>query len=280
MIGVQAMMLKQIVAEVGPFEAMRRLSDVGFTVTEVSQIPMTAENVAELARAREEFGLTFAALSAGLAPMAGGGDTLGSDFDKIVADARALGSGMLRVAMLPLDALTDREQLIDASRELEDHAKRLRDEGIALCYHNHHVEFATFDGAYLHDIIAEHAPSVGFELDVHWVQRAGLDPVRAIADRAGRVGLVHLKDYRIKNLDPAVLAEITAGGFAAFRNAVVTDAAVGEGNLDWGRIIPAALDAGARYLLVEQEETEGMDILECLRISYRNLAAMGFGDLL
>ncbi len=55
---------------------------------------------------------------------------------------------------------------------------------------------------------------------------------------------------------------------------------MGEGNLDWARIIPTALDAGARYMLVEQEETEGMDIIECLRVSRRNIESMGFGDLL
>jgi sugar phosphate isomerase/epimerase len=279
-IGVQAMMLKQITAEVGPFEAMRRLTSVGFTVTELSQIPMTGENVAELARARDEFGLTFAALSAVLRPMAGDNDSLSDDFDKIVSDARTLGSDMLRVAMLPFDAMGDREKLIAASRDLEDYTKRLNDEGIGLCYHNHHLEFATLDGRFLHEIIADNAPSVEFELDVHWLQRAGLDPVRAIADRTGRVGLVHLKDYRIKNLDPAVFAEITAGGIAGFRNAFVTDAEVGEGNLDWKRIIPAAMDAGARHMLIEQEETDGMDVLECLRISYRNIDEMGFGDLL
>ncbi|WP_224391219.1 sugar phosphate isomerase/epimerase [Pseudonocardia sp. ICBG1293] len=279
-IGVQAMMLKQIAAEAGPFEAMRRLVSVGFTVTELAQIPMTDENVAELARARDEFGLTFAALSAVLGPSTGGTDSLDTDLDKIVADARTLGSTMVRVAMLPFDALGEPEKLIGASRELERHAKRLDDDGIRLCYHNHHVEFATLGGTHLHDIIAEHAPSVGFELDTHWLQRAGLDPVQAITDRAGRVALVHLKDYRIRNLDPALFAEVSAGGFPAFRNALVTDAEVGEGNLDWKRIIPAARDAGAQYLLIEQEETDGMDILDCLRTSYRNIDEMGFGDLL
>jgi sugar phosphate isomerase/epimerase len=281
-IGVQAMMLKQIVAEVGAYEAMRQLSDVGFSVAEVSQIPMTAENVSDLARARDDFGLTFAALSAGLAPMPGGSDVLGTDFDKIVSDARALGADMLRIAMLPLDAFGDRESLVAASRQMEQYAQRLRDEGIALCYHNHHLEFAKFDGSYIHDIIAEHAPTTGFELDVHWLQRAGLDPVTAIADRAGRVDLIHLRDYRITNIDPVEFVKTAARGAAihtAFAS-VVTDAEVGEGNFDWGLIIPAALEAGARYLLVEQEDTEGMDIIECLRVSHRNLQTLGFGELL
>src|SRR5690625_7456707 len=63
-IGVQMMMLKSKVEEAGPFETLRRLKeDIGFRAVEVSQIPMTPENVAEMVRAREELGFDFGALS-------------------------------------------------------------------------------------------------------------------------------------------------------------------------------------------------------------------------
>lgn len=276
-------MLKEIVAEVGVFEAMRRMTETGFSVTEVSQIPMTAENVAGLVRARDELGVEIAAISAGLAPMAGGNDALSTDFAKIVDDAHALGTSMLRVAMLPLGALTDRGQLLDAAALLEDYAERLKAEGLRLIYHNHHVEFARFEGEFIHDILARTAPSVGFELDVHWLQRAGLDPADAIAERAGRVALIHMKDYRVKPLAPEALDSIAQGDMAAFWEAflgTISDAEVGEGNLNWSRIIPASLDAGAEYLIVEQEQLTGLDVLECLRTSHRNIATLGFGALL
>src|SRR5918999_1257943 len=65
-IGVQMMMLKNKVEEFGPYEVLRRLHGVGFTAVEVSQIPMTTENVAEMRRAKNKLGIDFAALSAGL----------------------------------------------------------------------------------------------------------------------------------------------------------------------------------------------------------------------
>ena len=48
---------------------MRKVSELGYHAVEVSQIPMTPENVAELKRASEDFDIKIAAMSAGLEPM-------------------------------------------------------------------------------------------------------------------------------------------------------------------------------------------------------------------
>src|SRR3954471_6738003 len=99
-IGVQAMMLKNEFATSGPFETLRQVSEIGYNAVEISQIPMTAENVAELRRAKDELGMHVAALSASLA-QSGRGDSLEGELDKIVADAKALDSTMVRIGMLP-----------------------------------------------------------------------------------------------------------------------------------------------------------------------------------
>src|SRR3954451_9760255 len=106
-IGVQLMMLKGEVEESGPYEVLRRLHGVGFSAVEVSQIPMTTENVGEMRRAREELGTDFGALSAGLD--AGPNDSLLTDYAKIVDDARALGAARLRIGMMPFPAMASHE---------------------------------------------------------------------------------------------------------------------------------------------------------------------------
>lgn len=68
-IGVQMMMLKGKVEELGIYETMRRINELGYRSVEVSQIPMTAENVSELKRASADFDIQIAALSAALEPM-------------------------------------------------------------------------------------------------------------------------------------------------------------------------------------------------------------------
>ncbi|MGF6823852.1 sugar phosphate isomerase/epimerase [Microbacterium sp. ZKA21] len=279
-IGLQAMMLKNAVAELGAFEAFRRASDIGYRVAELSQIPLTSETVAELQRAREELGMEYCALSGSLSP--GSGNSLEEDFDQVVADCRTLGSDMVRIGMLPIPSMRSVETVLDFCRRADAAAERLADEGIALYYHNHHVEFAKIDGRYLLDVIAENSPHVGIELDAHWIARGGLDPARVIAQYAGRVRMVHLKDYRIAMPDAEVIDAVERGDYSAWStawNGLVQFAEVGEGNLDWPGIIDQSIRSGAEYLLVEQDELYGRTVWQALEISHRNLTDLGFAEL-
>ncbi|MHA7176589.1 sugar phosphate isomerase/epimerase family protein [Arthrobacter sp. Sr24] len=281
-IGVQAMMLKDSVAEVGAFETLRKVSEIGYNAVEISQIPMTGENVKELQRAQDELGMDVASLSVSV-ELPGGmpGETLGADFEKIVDDAKRLDTKLMRIGMLPFSAMGSIESVISFAKQANEYALRLQEEGIGLYYHNHHIEFAKFDGKFMLDIIAENSPAMGMELDVHWVARGGLDPVRTIEKYAGRTSMIHLKDYRIGRLPEAAFGMLESGDFPGFMGEfknVVQFGEVGEGNLDFASIIPAAEAAGAQYMLVEQDELYGRTVWEALQTSYDNLNSMGFGD--
>lgn len=282
-IGVQAMMLKDSFSELGAFETLRKVSAIGYNAVEISQIPMTADNVAELNRSRSELGMDIAALSVMLEkPHGRPGESLREDFDKIVDDAKTLDSKLLRIGMLPFPAMKSIGAVVGFAREANEYAERLQEHGIGLYYHNHHIEFAKFDGKYMLDIIAENSPAMGMEIDVHWVQRGGLDPVRTLEKYAGSTAMVHLKDYRIGQLPETAFGLLESGdvaGFMADFKDVVQFAEVGEGNLDFPSIIPAAQAAGARYLLVEQDELYGHTVWDALQTSHDNLVAMGHSDL-
>ena len=216
-IGVQAMMLKDSFAEIGAFETLRKVSAIGYNAVEISQIPMTPENVAELDRSRGELGMDVAALSVAMeTPKGRPGDSLQDHFDKIVDDAQSLDSKLLRIGMLPFDAMTSIGAVIDFAKQANEYAERLKDQGLNLYYHNHHIEFAKFDGKFMLDIIAENSPAMGLEIDVHWVQRGGLDPVRTLEKYAGRTAMVHLKDYRIGQMPEAAMGQLDSGDFAGF----------------------------------------------------------------
>ena len=282
-IGVQAMMLKGSFSELGAFETLRKVSAIGYNAVEISQIPMTPENVAELDRSRSELSMDIAALSVAMeTPQGMPADSLKDHFDKVVDDARRLDTKLLRIGMLPFPAMKSIHALVDFAKQANEYAERLQEQGISLYYHNHHVEFAKFDGKYMLDVIAENSPAMGMEIDVHWVQRGGLDPVRTLEKYAGRTAMVHLKDYRIGQMPDASFGMLESGdvaGFMAeFRN-VVQFAEVGEGNLDFASIIPAAEAAGAQYMLVEQDELYGRTVWDALQTSYDNLVALGHADL-
>ena len=282
-IGVQAMMLKNEFEADGAFTTLKRLNELGFNVVEISQISMSEANVGEIDRARAELGMEIAALSAALeTPVGTPGDSLMNDFDKIVADCMRLVCRLVRMGMMPLWAMASKRALLDFCSRSNEMAARLAEHGIALYYHNHHIEFAKYDGEYVLDIIRETAPLLKFELDVHWIHRGGKDPVSVLKDYAGLVDLVHLKDYRIGQLPPNAYEFQQAGDFQAFRTAfegVVQFAEVGEGNLDFQSIIDQSLSSGAKYLLVEQDNQYGRDPFDCLATSRDNLIALGYGPL-
>ena len=268
------------------FEAMKKITDIGYHCVEISQVPMTAENVAGFRRSIDELGMKVSSCTASVAPMFPGmpGEFLNDEngFKKIVDDCRKLDCNMLRIGMLPMPCMGSYEKAVDFAKQANEAALKLKEEGIDLYYHNHHIEFVRYNGQYLLDIIRDNAPAIGFELDTHWIHRGGEDPVRIIKKYAGRIRLLHLKDYRIGEVRmPTVVKPGTKEFMKGFHDAftgIVEFAEVGEGTLDMPACIQAGLEGGSEFFLVEQDDTYGRDRFEALKISHDNLVKMGYAD--
>ena len=278
MIGVQMMMLKKKVEEQGAYETLKKLAEMGYHCVEISQIPMTEENVSEIKRACDEFGIKVAACSASLAPMHPGapGETLTTDYDKIVADCRKLDCRYLRIGMLPATCLGSLDKFLDFVTKAEEMAKRLEKDGISLYYHNHHVEFAKLGGERMIDMLRERTEALGFELDVHWIQRGGDNPIEVIKQFRDRITLLHLKDYRVAAPVMSESEPDQKAFFEAFFNKSVQFAEVGEGNLPMKEIIETGLACGSEYFIIEQDDQYGRDPYESLQISMDNLKKLGY----
>lgn len=76
------------------YESMGKLADIGYHCVEISQVPMTAENVAGFRKAIDELGLNVSSCTASTSPMLPGmpGEFLCNpdDYKKIVEDCRKL----------------------------------------------------------------------------------------------------------------------------------------------------------------------------------------------
>ncbi len=283
-IGVQAMMLKEKFEEIGTFETLKKVSELGYNAVEISQVPMTPENVAEIKKAKDELGMEIASLSCVVSSEgAGGNDDLETKFDKIVEDCKTLDVDLLRIGMLPFDNMRNLETVLEFTREANEYAKRLKEHGINLYYHNHHVEFRKYDGKFMLDIIAEECPDLGFELDLHWVQRGGANPIDMIQKYADRTELIHLKDYRVGEISDEAFAALDEGDIAKFYpqfTNIIEFAELGQGSMDYKAIMEAAIEAGGvRYALVEQDMLYGRDPLDCLADSRDHLIELGYEDL-
>lgn len=141
------------------------------------------------------------------------------------------------------------------AQEAGEVAARLREAGIRFSYHNHSFELERFGAETGLEILYRSSDSslVGAQIDTYWIQYGGGSPAGWIRRLSGRLPSVHLKDMAVSGGEP-VMAEI------------------GEGNMDWREVLAACSEAGAGWLIVEQDICR-RDPFESLAISRRNLAA-------
>ncbi len=132
----------------------------------------------------------------------------------------------------------------------------LRENGLHLLYHNHSIEFFKHNGQTVWDrIFANTDPqNLGAEPDTYWVQHGGASPVTVCERLAGRLPLIHLKDYKVTEKSQPMYCEI------------------GAGNLDFPAIIAAAEAGGCQWFIVEQDTTPG-DPFDSLQQSFDYISA-------
>jgi sugar phosphate isomerase/epimerase len=131
-----------------------------------------------------------------------------------------------------------------------------RKAGIRTGYHNHNMEFRTYDGAPAFDRLLEWTDPtlVTIEMDLAWVVTAGVDPVPYLKKQAERISLLHVKDVRkdARTVADQLLSQTTE---------------VGSGKIDWKRIFSACDPRHLKHYFVEQENFE-RPALDAVRISY------------
>ena len=117
-----------------PFEVMSKLVDIGYHCAEISQVPMTKENVAGFRRAIDELNFNVSSMTAAVAPMFPGqpGEYLSNpdDYKKMLDDARTLNCDMFRIGMMPMNAIGSAQKCIDFAKTAEEYALKLKEDGI------------------------------------------------------------------------------------------------------------------------------------------------------
>ncbi|PTI48883.1 sugar phosphate isomerase/epimerase family protein [Staphylococcus succinus] len=279
-IGVQMMMLKQEVAEKDIYNVLRSIDTLGYHAVEVSQIEMTEHNISEMQRAINDFNINIAAMSCGVEDISTTqkypGDTLQHNFNKIVADCHAVDCTILRIGMLPINYMGSREKTLQFASICEKYAKKLKKEGIDLYYHAHNLEFVRYDDKFMLDIMRDHTEQLGFELDIHWLWRAGLNPIDIIPHYKNRIRVIHLKDYRIGEIDMTQYPGEGQEKIYYMLHMITQFAELGQGTLPLKDIITSALNNGSEYFFVEQDELYGSDPYDCLTVSRDYLITSGY----
>ena len=152
--------------------------------------------------------------------------------------------------------------------------------GMTFLYHNHDFEFVKLaDGTWGYDAMFSAIPhdNLMSELDTCWCDVATGEAPEFIHKYTGRIPVIHLKDYikkgEVKNMYKliGIDTEESEGdtGYFGFRP-------VGFGQMIWEPVLAAAIDAGAQWVVVEQDEHYELEPLECARRSREYLKILGW----
>ena len=116
--------------------------------------------------------------------------------------------------------------------------------GCKFFWHHHNFEFIQFaNGQPVFDYIIENAPHINYTLDTYWLQLSGVNVLEYLEKLKGRIGCVHLKDYKTKFfIDekeiPRFVPEIES---------------VGYGVMNFQSIIDKMREVGVENYFVEQD---------------------------
>ncbi len=147
--------------------------------------------------------------------------------------------------------------------------------GIQFAYHQHGFEFvpsAALGGKLPYDYLLENTDPklVKMELDICWTVAAEQDPVKYFERFPGRFPLVHVKDW-LKDGSPGAPYAGALGPDTKFTGQMAN---VGQGSIDWKRILSNAGKGGVKHYIVEHDNPKSP--LEDLTGSFKYLSALRF----
>jgi len=172
---------------------------------------------------------------------------INKDFERKAAEAAAIGMKYLicpyKGAQKTLD---DYKKIAD---EFNAKGEICKKNGIRFAYHNHDYTFKQQEGQFPQDVLMKGTdPSlVDFEMDIYWVVTAGQDPQEWLKRYKNRFRACHVKD-RTKNATEAA-----------------DSCTLGQGSIDFAKILKTAKKTGMQYYIVEQEKYTGTTPLQATK---------------
>jgi sugar phosphate isomerase/epimerase len=243
---------------------LKQVASLGYTHVELALAAAYGKTAAQFKASLDRVGLT--AISAHV-PF---GDMI-ADPEKSISFHMDIGCKFIVIPFLGDEDRSTGPRYEAVKKEIAKLGGFVNKKGAVLLYHNHEFEFADYNGKYALDDLYDSVPAslLQTEIDVCWAKVGGVDPAAYILKYTGRAPVVHLKDFdssqggKLK-ADYDLIGEAKkarqAGAFP-FR-------AVGRGIQDIPGILKASEQAGARWVVVEQDlPSPGKTPLECAKES-------------
>lgn len=157
--------------------------------------------------------------------------------ETVIKNAKILGAEFVRIASIPHKVKLDADIIQKAVIDFDNFGRKLKDNGLKFCFHNHGPEFipagGLFSGTFFDYLVQKTNPEyVSFEMDILWVFVPGYNPVAYLKKYPDRFKLMHLKDRAKSSSDNVPL---------------------GTGQIDIPDLLRTAKRTGVKYFYIEDE---------------------------
>lgn len=245
--GVQLYTLRDFCKSIKDTEnTLKRVKEIGYKYVQISAVS-EPKDVKELKKILDNLGLKSVSTHTGY-------ERIIKETERVIEEHKILECEAVFCPGLPLE-LHNKDGYLKVADQFNKIIDKVKENGLILGYHNHAIEFERYDGKTGLEILLDNCPGLEAEIDTYWVQWAGGDPCYWIEKYKGRVSQVHFKDMGI------------------IKNQQVMPP-IGDGNLNWERIIKICKKAKVKYCLFEMD-TPIIDPFEALGKSLENLKKYG-----
>lgn len=209
-------------------------------------------------------------------------DEMISDPHKTFADYAKIGCKFAAVPYLTEERRPGNAKFDQTIKDVENLGRIAKEYGIQLLYHNHDFEFVDVNGEIGLDLLYKIIPEdyLQTELDTCWVNIGGKIPAEYIMKYSGRAPVVHLKDFNIEGKLPKhlyALIGIDEEKSAEEEKSTFEFRPIGHGMQDVPAILSASVNAGASWVVVEQDEPSmGLSRMDSIRASREYLKSLGW----
>ncbi|MCU0450073.1 MAG: sugar phosphate isomerase/epimerase [Bernardetiaceae bacterium] len=178
-----------------------------------------------------------------------GYDRFQKDVEGIRREAKLFGAKFVGCGWIKQgENAVDLPQMLAAVDVFNKAGETLKKDGIRVFYHLHGYEFIKLDDGRtgFDAMMAAAKPGLlDFQMDTYWAWHGGADPVALLEKYPGRFVSLHLKD--MKKGEPV--------GLTTGHADVETNVVLGTGQLDFAKLMAAAVRTGVKQYFIEDESS-------------------------
>lgn len=167
-----------------------------------------------------------------------------NETEKVIEENLYFGNKNIGLGAMPWSVIIDEQECKKKIEEYNKVGEIMQKNGCKFFWHHHNFEFIQFANKQtVFDYIIENAPYINYTLDTYWLQLAGVNILEYLEKLKGRIGCVHLKDYKTKFfIDEKEIPRFTP-----------EIESVGYGVLNFQAIIDKMREVGVENYFVEQD---------------------------